>query len=71
MTVKDLLSDHFKTEIFDALMVCNGHYSVPFIPHFDGIEKFQGQQMHSHDYRKADQFKGKKCSIISRKIYLF
>lgn len=58
VTVKDLASNTVETSIFDAIFVCNGHNSVPFIPKYDGIDEFQGRHMHSHDYRRADAFKG-------------
>lgn len=56
--MKDLPSNKVETTIFDAIFVCNGHNSVPFLPHFEGIETFEGRHMHSHDYRRAETFKG-------------
>lgn len=47
-----------ETSIFDAIFVCNGHSSVPSIPKYDGIDEFQGRHLHSHDYRRAESFKG-------------
>lgn len=44
--------------MFDAIFVCNGHNSVPFTPDFQGINEFQGRVIHSHDYRRAESFKG-------------
>ncbi len=35
-------------EIFDALLVCNGHHWDPRLPDFPG--SFDGPQIHSHDY---------------------
>lgn len=47
---------------FDAIFVCNGHNAVPFIPTINGLDQFEGKQMHSHHYRKADAFKGNSSS---------
>lgn len=58
MKVLDSINKIIETYIFDAIFVCNGHYFSTFIPHFDGIERFEGEQMHSHDYRCASAFKG-------------
>ena len=46
-------------EAFDYVIVASGHYSVPNIPEFPGIEKFPGRVMHAHDFRDACEFEGK------------
>lgn len=56
--VRDLPSDHVETLIFDGIMVCNGHYNTPAIPDYPGRDLYLGQQIHSHDYRCPDPFKG-------------
>ena len=58
--VKDLSGDgRVDTYMFDAVIVCNGHYHTPDWPKMKGYEKFQGSQIHSHDYRCSDPYKGK------------
>lgn len=49
---------------FEAVMVCNGHYSVPRWPNINGYKSFQGLQFHSHDYRNPQVFRNKKVLII-------
>ena len=39
------------SETFDYVIVASGHYSVPNVPTFPGIEKFPGRVMHAHDFR--------------------
>ncbi|KAH3772799.1 dimethylaniline monooxygenase [N-oxide-forming] 1-like [Dreissena polymorpha] len=51
-------------EIFDAVMVCNGHYEVPLIPNIEGQDVFQGQIIHSHDYRSPEAFSGKRVACL-------
>ena len=57
-----------KTErdVFDALVVCNGHYSEPRIPVFPGSDLWPGFQMHSHAYREPFEgvFGGKKIVVL-------
>lgn len=37
--------------VFDAVIVCNGHYSTPLIPHIPGLtEYFTGETYHSKNY---------------------
>lgn len=56
--VKDLVNDKFRTSIFDAAFVCNGHYFAPYIPAIEGATEFKGKVVHSHAYRYPDPFRG-------------
>lgn len=56
--VRDLKADQYRTETYDAVMVCNGHYSKPLIPDYEDMKLFAGRLMHSHVYRCPDSFKG-------------
>lgn len=63
--VKDLEKNQvLDVEKFDYVMVCSGHYSVPNVPSFPGIEKFPGRVMHAHDFREANEFAGKRLLLI-------
>jgi hypothetical protein len=52
------------TELFDALLVCNGHYTEPNVPDIPGAAGFPGVLMHSHNYRRADRFRGQHVTVI-------
>jgi hypothetical protein len=60
--------DHWWQEDFDALIIANGHYSVPYIPHVPGLDSymgaFPGKVFHSKSYRSAAAFAGKKVLVI-------
>ncbi|MGB3495416.1 MAG: NAD(P)/FAD-dependent oxidoreductase [Elainellaceae cyanobacterium] len=62
--VKDLVTDGDRTETFDSVIVSTGHFSVPNVPTFDGIEKFPGRVLHGHDFREAREFEGKNLLIV-------
>lgn len=64
VTVKDLSLDRHYSEEFDNVIVANGHFSTPNVPHFDGIEAFLGRVMHAHDFRAADEFAGKNVLLV-------
>jgi trimethylamine monooxygenase len=64
VTAKDLAKDEHQTEEFDYVVVANGHFSVPNVPYFEGMERFPGRVMHSHDFRAADEFARKRVLII-------
>lgn len=51
-------------EIFDAVMICNGHYNDPIVPKLKGQENFKGRIEHSRNYRSPEQFQGKRVLII-------
>lgn len=66
--MKDLPKDLIETHIYDAVMVCNGHYNTPAIPNYPGRVLYKGQQIHSHDYRCPDPFKGNAIAYFYIKI---
>jgi len=65
VSVKDLVADEvLDGEQFDYVVVAAGHYSVPHVPTFPGIEKFPGRVMHAHDFREANEFAGKRLLLV-------
>ncbi|XP_076177714.1 uncharacterized protein LOC143152001 [Ptiloglossa arizonensis] len=62
--VKDLQKNTVTNESFDAVMVCNGHYFEPAVPNLKGRNTFQGQQLHSHDYRTPEVFVDKTVVVL-------
>ncbi|XP_029957316.1 flavin-containing monooxygenase FMO GS-OX-like 4 [Salarias fasciatus] len=58
------MSGHCRTETFDSVFVCSGHYSDPHIPVIPGIEHFKGQVLHSHSYRFAEPFSGRSVVVL-------
>uniref|UniRef100_A0A0B6Y0T3 Flavin-containing monooxygenase n=1 Tax=Arion vulgaris TaxID=1028688 RepID=A0A0B6Y0T3_9EUPU len=53
-----------KTSTFNAIIVCNGHYSIPMFPDILGLDTFSGEVMHSHDYRRPSVFTGKRVVLL-------
>lgn len=64
VNVRNLASGDCESCYFDAVLICNGHYNTPIVPGFEGQDVFQGKQLHSHDYRKSDAFKGERVLVI-------
>ncbi|OWF43727.1 dimethylaniline monooxygenase [N-oxide-forming] 4-like [Mizuhopecten yessoensis] len=56
--------DEQKQAVFDAVFVCNGHADKPNIPDIDGVEEFQGEIIHSRNYRIPEKFKDKRIVIL-------
>ncbi|GAX79854.1 hypothetical protein CEUSTIGMA_g7294.t1 [Chlamydomonas eustigma] len=55
---------HMITEEYDAVVICNGHNSEPSLPDIKGMDMFTGFQMHSHNYRDPEQFKGQVVLVV-------
>ncbi|XP_038211847.1 senecionine N-oxygenase isoform X1 [Zerene cesonia] len=64
VTYKDLTTSVSVTKEYDYVFICNGHYNTPFIPNIPGLKEFEGDVMHSHDYRVPEIFTGKRVLVI-------
>lgn len=68
VTIKSTITGVSKKNEYDAVVVSNGHYSVPFIPAVTGIEAFNAAYpnliTHSKIYRSPEGFTGKKVIIV-------
>ncbi|CAF0818172.1 unnamed protein product [Rotaria sp. Silwood1] len=65
VTIQDLLNEKLIEHLtFDHVIVATGHYTMPNVPDFEGISKFPGRVLHSHDYRGADEFVDKNVLVI-------
>ncbi|WP_139005179.1 NAD(P)-binding domain-containing protein [Arthrobacter crystallopoietes] len=64
VTVEDLAAQKTETHVFDKLVISVGHFSVPHVPQFDGINSFPGEVLHAHDFRGAERFAGKDLLLI-------
>ncbi|TKY70848.1 Flavin-containing monooxygenase FMO GS-OX 5 [Spatholobus suberectus] len=51
-------------EIYDAVIICNGHYVQPRLAHVPGISAWPGKQMHSHNYRRPEPFQDQVVVLI-------
>lgn len=52
------------TKTFDVVILCNGHYTVGNIPKIHGSDTFNGDCIHSHQYRTPEKYTGKKVCIL-------
>jgi len=56
--------NNISKENFDYLVIATGHFSVPYIPEYEGMESFPGRILHSHDFRDAEEFRGKNLIVL-------
>ena len=69
VVVKNLSEDRvLPVRKFDYVIVETGHFSVPNIPSFPGMDKFPGRVLHSHFFRNASHFKDKKVLVVGSSL---
>lgn len=66
--LKNLQTNTVYEKIYDAVVVANGHYSVPSVPKIRGIKEWNranpGVISHTKSYRSLGPFTGKKVIIV-------
>lgn len=62
--VKHLKTQRTEENHFDAVIICNGHYFEPYMPAIPGMDSFSGIVLHSHSYRKPEEFSGKIVLVL-------
>jgi cation diffusion facilitator CzcD-associated flavoprotein CzcO len=68
VTSVDLRTSKPTVSIYDAVIVANGHYTVPHVPDIQGVgvwnKIYPGSIIHSKAYRKPEAFTNKKVLVI-------
>ena len=64
VTSKNKINNKISNDIFDNVVVASGHFSIPFIPEYDGMNNFPGRILHSHDFRDAEEFRNKNVVVL-------
>ena len=55
-------------EAFDAVAVCNGHFSEPLVPDLPGLATFRGLALHSHNYRRPGPFEDMRVVVLGSSV---
>jgi cation diffusion facilitator CzcD-associated flavoprotein CzcO len=68
LTAKSTVTGEAEQETYDAVVVANGHYSLPYIPPVKGISHFQRAHptiiLHSKQYRTPKAFQNKTVMVV-------
>jgi cation diffusion facilitator CzcD-associated flavoprotein CzcO len=59
----DVITDH-GTWNTAAIVNATGTWNRPFVPWYPGIETFHGRQLHTSDYRGAEEFAGQHVLVV-------
>ncbi|KAF2827082.1 FAD/NAD(P)-binding domain-containing protein [Ophiobolus disseminans] len=65
---RNLRTNKEHDDIFDAVIVANGHFIVPYIPHIPSIREwntqYPGAISHSKYYRRPEEYSGMKVIVV-------
>ncbi|RUS79337.1 hypothetical protein EGW08_012891 [Elysia chlorotica] len=61
---RDATTGSERSEVFDAVMACNGYQTFPHVPQLEGLQQFQGKVLHTNDYRTAAGFENKRVLVV-------
>ena len=65
---RNLLTSQTNVSFYDALIVANGHYAVPYVPEIAGVTEwnasYPGVINHSKFYQNSFAYRGKKTLIV-------
>lgn len=64
VTSENLITKNVNIDNYNAIMVCNGHNSVPNMPNIPGMDSIDGICLHSHDYKVPEKFKNMDVLIV-------
>ncbi|KIW68189.1 hypothetical protein PV04_04150 [Phialophora macrospora] len=68
LTAQDLKTKEIVNERYDAVVVANGHYTIPHVPDIKGLKEwnaaYPGLVIHSKAYRRPEDYKDKKVIVI-------
>ncbi|KAH9212595.1 flavin-binding monooxygenase-like-domain-containing protein [Leptodontidium sp. 2 PMI_412] len=60
----DTLDEQDETLIFDRLVIATGSFKKALIPDIEGVEKFEGEVMHSQAFKDPTKYKSKSVLIV-------
>ncbi|OAL37987.1 hypothetical protein AYO20_02820 [Fonsecaea nubica] len=68
LTAQNLLTKEASQTVYDAVVVANGHYTVPYVPAIKGVAKWNAAYpeaiVHSKAYRRPEVFRDQKVIVV-------
>ena len=64
VTSEDKITSKKIVDIYDVVMICNGHYNETRVVEIPGRENFKGKQLHSRYYRCSEPYKGQNVLVM-------
>ncbi|MDQ4503611.1 NAD(P)-binding domain-containing protein [Sinomonas sp. ASV322] len=57
-------TDDSRSWVANTVISATGTWDRPHWPHYPGQETFRGRQLHTHDFRSADEFRGQRVLVV-------
>lgn len=64
VTTENTETGEQNTDVFDGVVISTGHHVTPLMAHFPGQEKFKGRISHTHTFKHAAGYEGKRVCVI-------
>ncbi|KAJ9622591.1 monooxygenase [Knufia peltigerae] len=68
LVAEDVRTKETTHHVYDAVVVANGHYTIPYVPDIKGIAEWNATYpetiIHSKAYRRPEDFRGKKVLVV-------
>jgi thioredoxin reductase len=64
VTLEDRKRERQRDEVFDAVLICCGHFDIPFTPDLKGSEHFRGELAHARHYDDPTVHHGKRVLVV-------
>ena len=64
VTAEDFKAKKETEETFEYIVVAPGHFSIPNLPSFPGLDDFPGRVLHALDFKDANEFTGKRLLLV-------
>lgn len=64
VTTENTETGEQSTEVFDGVIIATGHHITPLMAEFPGQDKFKGRIQHTHTFKHATGYEGKKVCVI-------
>lgn len=61
---RNIETGEMHSQVFDAILVCNGHYAAPSFPKIPGLDSFKGRIVHSIEYDEPTIYTGQTVVCI-------
>ncbi|KAH9514067.1 Cyclopentanone 1,2-monooxygenase (CPMO) [Bulinus truncatus] len=61
---KDHQTGQETVEVYDFVIVANGHHGAPHLPSFPGLDKFKGVTMHSKEFKDIRSVTGSRAVVV-------
>ena len=57
-------SEEQKSDLYRNVIIASGRFGNPYLPKISGVETFDGQYLHAHDFTDPQEFAGRRVLVV-------